>query len=638
MIWLLGCGAPTPAPTPPELTDVEARVDEPITLSVDADEAHWRFGDGTEAEGPTVEHTWTEGGRFRVQVTTEAGEAEARATVSWTPATVSSSSTLATHEGTLAAVVPDAGTLVLHDDDGTRRLDICERPVSVVRFEDTWAVACEEGAVVFADGPTVALPPHGRPRGAVVHDDAVWVTLQSTGALVAVRPEGVVATEPAPTDPVGLVAAGGSLWTASFRTGAAASLFEGTEAHPLPRDPGPDSDTDSRGQPNLLRLWATPDGQAVYAFGVKANTERGLFHEERPFTHDTTVRAFARPVGRAAELRFDDRDRITAMTGSPDGLRVFALAAGNATVDVFERDTGVRIGSVLDVGPDATGLALVDTTLWVHSDRELRGYDVSDLAAPQVEPVVVDLIDGEDPIDPVLLQGRRIFQDAGDRRMSQVGYISCASCHPDGEHDGQTWDFTERGEGLRNTLTLRATLQGPLHWSANFDELQDFEADIRRFQGGTGFLADADWHGTEDALGPPKAGLDPDLDALAAYIESLAPLASPQPLDDAVTRGEARFHALGCAACHVPPAYTDSDGTLRDVGTLTDGSGQRLGDVLDGLDTPTLRGVWATAPYLHDGSAPTLEDVLQRDTDGLHGPALSQADAADVAAFLRSLE
>ena len=33
---------------------------------------------------------------------------------------------------------------------------------------------------------------------------------------------------------------------------------------------------------------------------------------------------------------------------------------------------------------------------------------------------------------------------------------------------------------------------------------------------------------------------------------------------------------------------------------------QRLGGPLTGLDVPTLRDVWATAPYLHDGSAPTL--------------------------------
>jgi large repetitive protein len=40
------------------------------------------------------------------------------------------------------------------------------------------------------------------------------------------------------------------------------------------------------------------------------------------------------------------------------------------------------------------------------------------------------------------------------------------------------------------------------------------------------------------------------------------------------------------------------------------GSGRRLSDTLTGIDTPTLRGVWAGAPYLHDGSAATLSDAV----------------------------
>jgi hypothetical protein len=44
--------------------------------------------------------------------------------------------------------------------------------------------------------------------------------------------------------------------------------------------------------------------------------------------------------------------------------------------------------------------------------------------------------------------------------------------------------------------------------------------------------------------------------------------------------------------------------TLRDVGTIRQpGSGKRLGAQLTGIDPPTLRGLWDTAPYLHDGSA-----------------------------------
>ena len=50
-----------------------------------------------------------------------------------------------------------------------------------------------------------------------------------------------------------------------------------------------------------------------------------------------------------------------------------------------------------------------------------------------------------------VLKGKQIFYNAADTRMSLDGYIACASCHIDGDHDGQVWDFTDRGEGLRNT-------------------------------------------------------------------------------------------------------------------------------------------------------------------------------------------
>ena len=77
------------------------------------------------------------------------------------------------------------------------------------------------------------------------------------------------------------------------------------------------------------------------------------------------------------------------------------------------------------------------------------------------------------------------------------------------------------------------------------------------------------------------------------------------------------------------------------MGTLSEASGQRLGEALDGLDTPTLRGLWRTAPYLHDGSAPTLEAVfITRNPDDAHGATsdLSEAERADLLLYLRTLD
>src|SRR5262249_38532972 len=69
------------------------------------------------------------------------------------------------------------------------------------------------------------------------------------------------------------------------------------------------------------------------------------------------------------------------------------------------------------------------------------------------------------------------------------------------------------------------------------------------------------------------------------------------------------------ASCHSGRDFTDSASkALHDVGTITSGSGKRLGQPLTGIDTPTLLGIWNTAPYLHTGSAATLADLLDGTT------------------------
>jgi cytochrome c peroxidase len=84
------------------------------------------------------------------------------------------------------------------------------------------------------------------------------------------------------------------------------------------------------------------------------------------------------------------------------------------------------------------------------------------------------------------------------------------------------------------------------------------------------------------------------------------------------------FEAAGCPACHVPPGYTSA--TSQDI--WTGGSFQ----------VPSLIGVSARLPVMHDGCAATLEDRFDPACGGdAHGPALSPADQADLIAFLETL-
>jgi hypothetical protein len=131
--------------------------------------------------------------------------------------------------------------------------------------------------------------------------------------------------------------------------------------------------------------------------------------------------------------------------------------------------------------------------------------------------------------------------------------------------------------------------------------------------------------------------------SLAAYPES-PHRASDGGLTPAGLRGRALFNRLACYSCHGGEHFTDSPLALRhDVGTLTASSGARLGGVLDGLDTPTLRGVWATPPYGHDGALATLETWITQmaaDPSSRHGRVaeLSTGERADLIDYLRQID
>lgn len=125
--------------------------------------------------------------------------------------------------------------------------------------------------------------------------------------------------------------------------------------------------------------------------------------------------------------------------------------------------------------------------------------------------------------------------------------------------------------------------------------------------------------------------------AIDAYLKSLRPAPSPfladGKSDDAAKRGRKVFERAGRAECHPPGLYTD----LRsyDVGTRRGADRPN-----DEFDTPSLLEVWRAAPYLHDGSAATLGEVLtRRNAADKHGrtSGLSARELADLCEFIRFL-
>jgi mono/diheme cytochrome c family protein len=141
-------------------------------------------------------------------------------------------------------------------------------------------------------------------------------------------------------------------------------------------------------------------------------------------------------------------------------------------------------------------------------------------------------------------------------------------------------------------------------------------------------------------LGDPKAGVSADLDALAAYVASLNSFpSSPHrnadgTLSAAAVAGRALFQTKSCGSCHGGTAFTNSaSNNPSDVGTIAPESGTRLGGPLTGIDIPTLRDAWATAPYLHRGSAATIEAAISAHDN----VSASGAELADLAAYVAQI-
>ena len=429
-----------------------------------------------------------------------------------------------------------------------------------------------------------------------------------------------------------------------------------TRTMTLSRNRVPDSQSNGRGIPNQLAgITISPNNEWAWITSSKMNDEHGLFFTGKK-NPDSTVRAMVSRIrlsdGRefsnnqesnmGNRLDVDNSESPTAVMFSPRGDWAFVALQGNNEIAVFDElslqsgDTkATRWRFPTDLAPQGGVIDATTNRLFVNnfmarnvSIHNLTDFFASGSRAPS--SVKVDTVATEKLSAPVL-DGKKTFYNAalkdafGQDRMSKETYISCSTCHVDGSMDGRTWDFTQRGEGFRNTTDLRGRAgmgHGNVHWSGNFDEIQDFENDIREHFGGTGLMAGP---AISTPLGSPKAGLNSTLDNLAAYVTSLdrstipkSPFRNPDGSQTAAAvAGRQVFLAQSCTDCHGGANYTNSRGgvgvipRLQNLGTLSNSSGDRLGAFLAGIDTPTLLGIHATAPYFHDGSAATLSDVFK---------------------------
>ena len=246
--------------------------------------------------------------------------------------------------------------------------------------------------------------------------------------------------------------------------------------------------------------------------------------------------------------------------------------------------------------------------------------------------------------------GRQLFFD---RRLSRDQSISCATCHDPtrGFADSNRLAVGISGRsGRRNVPSLINRGYGrAFFWDSRAPSLEDQVLQP---------IEDVNEMGLSTAEAAGRVGMNSKTiaHALSSYIRSIlsgnsafdrfvngdrTALSAPEQAGLGIFRGKGK-----CISCHLGPTLTDErshntgvawrDGLFADVGA---GRGD--------FKTPTLREVARTAPYMHDGSLATLEDVVNfYDAGGRANPfldaeigplRLSEVEKGQLVAFLRTL-
>ncbi|MBL8298019.1 MAG: Ig-like domain-containing protein [Rhodanobacteraceae bacterium] len=675
---------PYPA-TPGQVVDFNATATDPDGNPL---EYRFDFGDGSPRTAwsatASAQRSYANAGHYRatVQVRDPSGVVATRSRVVTVlaplPSARPSTSSAIACDAPLRrvwTVNPDSNTISVLNADTLVKLaeyPTCADPRALARTGNEVWVACHDADLVRVHNATtgavlssIDVGYGSAPVGVAISPDGnnAFVSLSNRGELrrfsVATRQQtGLLALGRTPRG-IAVSADGARVLVTRFLSplhhgevwDVNASTMQLTRTIRIPKfgdDANRDTTATGRGVANYLANVAiSPRSGRAYVPANKPNSERGLLiHASQDLDQDNSVRNLLvelDPAGATPQERFrraidiDNSDSASGVAFSPLGDYLLVTLQGMnelLVLDALALESNAGLGALVTrvaVGAAPQGVCSDAATgrTFVHN---FMGRNVSALETNalfnsgdiQVGSNAVSMVASE-TLAPAVLQGKRLFYHAGDPRMSAEGYISCATCHVDGSEDGRVWDFTGRGEGLRNTVVLNGragTAHGRVHWSSNFDEIQDFENDIRGPFGGAGFLTAQQFAATSNTLGTPKAGLNADLDALAAYVASLddthilrSPFRQANGANTAAAiQGEAIFARENCASCHTPPRYTNSalaNSNLSDVGSLRASSGSRLGAALTGIDIPTLRGLHASAPYLHDGSAATLDDVFR---------------------------
>lgn len=179
------------------------------------------------------------------------------------------------------------------------------------------------------------------------------------------------------------------------------------------------------------------------------------------------------------------------------------------------------------------------------------------------------------------------------------------------------------------------------NWNGTFDSAEDrshFTMDIVGHGNGE-FKPPAKWGIVNQDLGDGIDLIGPKMPAVIAYLETIDPPApNPGSFDQAkAASGQALFSGkANCVRCHTPPLFTNNEKVKPEI-VGTDSKHANSPVFKDGTyKVPQLRGVWAVAPYFHDGSAKTLMDVVNHYNQQFK-INLSETEKVDLVEYLKSI-
>ena len=413
------------------------------------------------------------------------------------------------------------------------------------------------------------------------------------------------------------------------------------------------------GSTGVRGIASSPDGKSVYVTHTMGRYQLPTTQLERGWMNTAALSVFDGATGAYVNtVLLDDVDRGGAnpwgVAVTEDGRTLVVAHAGTCELSIIDRAalhdrlakaakgesaSGI-VKSAEDVPNDLAFLVSIRRRVLAGGNGP-RGVLLSgrtaitalyfedavslfDLDDPSARAKLVPLGPRPDLSRDRARRGEMLYNDGS---MCFQQWQSCASCHPDGRVDGLNWDLLN--DGMGNPKQTKSEL---------YDHLTPptMITGIRK-----------DMH-TCNAAGLVHIQFvtrpEEDVFCFDAYVEKMKPVPSPYLVNGKLSaraqRGEKLFVKAKCAECHTSekkapggePLWTDLK--LYDVGlgTATE-TGRKF-------DTPTLAECWRTAPYLYDGRALTMEEVLTTcNPNDTHGETskLTPEQIKDLAEYVLSL-